>query len=75
MAESTTTSLTFPEVSSKDVMTEILRKGAQQMLAQVIEEEVNAWIADHAEHRDEQGRRQVVRNGYLPEAEDYYGRR
>ncbi len=67
MAESTTTSLTFPDLGSKDVMTEILRRGAQRMLAQAIQEEVDAWVAERAELRDEQGRHQVVRNGYLPE--------
>ncbi len=67
MAESTTASLTFPELSSQDVMTEILRKGAQRMLVQAIQEEVEVWIAERAELCDERGRRQVVRNGYLPE--------
>jgi len=67
MAESTTTSLTFLELSSQDVMTEILRKGAQQMLTQAIQEEVEEWIAERKQLRNEQGRRQVVRNGYLPE--------
>ena len=40
MAESTTQSLAFPELNAIDVMTEILRKGALQMLAQVIRKEV-----------------------------------
>jgi putative transposase len=66
MAESTTTSLTLPELSSRDVMTEILRQGAQQMLAQAIQEEVEGWIAERADLRDEHGRHQVVRNGHLP---------
>jgi transposase-like protein len=67
MAESTTTSLRFPEWTTKDVMTEVLRNGAQQMLAQAIREEVGDWISQRAELRDENGRHQVVRNGYLPE--------
>ena len=33
MPESTTASLTFPEWTTKDVMTEVLRKRAQQILA------------------------------------------
>ena len=37
------------------------------MLAQAIEAEVAAWIDDHAHLKDEAGRRQVVRNGSLPE--------
>jgi putative transposase len=66
MAESTTQSLAFPESTAKDVMTEILRKGAQQMLAQAIQEEVVEWIEQRADLHDAQGRQQVVRNGYLP---------
>jgi len=67
MAESTTQSLAFPESTAKDVMTEILRKGAQQMLARAIEEEVVEWIEQRTDLHDAQGRQQVVRNGYLPQ--------
>jgi len=67
MAESTTQSLAFPESSAKDVMTEILRQGAQWMLTQAIQEEVDEWIGERTELRDAAGRHQVVRNGYLPE--------
>jgi len=66
MAESTTQSTAFPESTAKDVMTEILRQGAQRMLAQAIQEEVDEWIGERAELRDAAGRQQVVRNGYLP---------
>jgi len=67
MAESTTQSLAFPESTAKDVMTEILRQGAQRMLTQAIQEEVDEWIDGRAELRDAAGRHQVVRNGYLPQ--------
>ena len=40
MAKCTTKSLEFPESTAKDVMTDILRKEDQQMLAQAIQEEV-----------------------------------
>jgi transposase-like protein len=66
MVESTTESVKFPELEAKDVMTEILREGAQRMLAQAIQEEVEEWIGQRAQLRDGQGRQQVVRNGYLP---------
>jgi hypothetical protein len=49
-----------------DGMTEILRAGAQKMLAQMIRQEVDDWLAEHEHLRDEHGRRQVVRNGFLP---------
>ena len=56
-----------PLPQSQDVLSDILRQGAQKMLAQAIEAEVQEWIEQRAEHRDEHGRQQVVRNGFLPE--------
>ena len=46
---------------------EILRQGAQMLLAQAIEAEVAVWIEEHKHLTDSQGRRLVVRNGHLPE--------
>ena len=43
MQEVTTTTVTFPS-TSRDVLTEILREGAQQMLTTAIEAEVAEWI-------------------------------
>lgn len=66
MAERSSSSVSFPGISSKDVLSDVLRQGAQRMLAQAIEAEVAEWIDGHAEVTDRKGRRQVVRNGYLP---------
>jgi len=49
------------------MLTSILRDGAQRLLTQAVEAEVAEWIETHRHSRDEQGHRQVVRNGYLPE--------
>ncbi|CAC36785.1 IS256 family transposase [Streptomyces sp. NRRL_B-16638] len=43
---------------------EIVREGARRMLAAALEAEVNAYVAELADQRDEAGRRLVVRNGY-----------
>lgn len=43
---------------------EIVREGARRMLAAALEAEVNAYIAELSDQRDESGRRLVVRNGY-----------
>ena len=51
---------------SRDVLTEILRQGAQKMLATAIENEVVEYIAEHENQRDACGYRLVVRNGWLP---------
>lgn len=64
--EATSSAVSIP-VPARDALTQVLRHGAQQMLAQAIESEVAEWIDAHSQVRDEQGRRQVVRNGYLPE--------
>jgi putative transposase len=49
-----------------DILTEVIRHGAKQLLSQAIEAEVAEWIERHKEHQDAQGRQQVVRNGFLP---------
>lgn len=53
-------------VPARDVLTSILREGAQQLLAKAVEMEVAEWL-EARQQLDAQGRRQVVRNGYLPE--------
>jgi len=67
MRETTTSSVAFQSTSAEDVMTAILREGARQMLATAIDAEVADWIDRHAHLKDQQGRRQVTRNGHLPE--------
>ncbi len=52
-----------------DPLLAVLRDGARRMLQQVIEAEVEAFLAAHAELEDERGRRRVVRNGHAPERE------
>lgn len=69
MRESTIDRFIVPVPRSEDVMTEILRAGAQKMLGEMIQAEVEDWLAKRVHLRDEQGRRQVVRNGHLPERE------
>ena len=66
MQEVTTTAVSFPSTAAKDVLTEILREGAQTLLVQAIEAEVADWIDRHAHLTDGKGHRLVVRNGRLP---------
>jgi transposase-like protein len=42
---------------------EIVREGARRMLAEALQAEVDAYIAQFRDERDEHGRRLVVRNG------------
>ena len=69
MKDDTVVSLRQPGAFSDDPLTDILRAGARQLLAQAIEAEVEGHIVAHAELTDAQGRRRVVRHGYLPERE------
>lgn len=66
MCETNNSTIEF-SVSSQDVLTELLRHGAQEMLATAIETEVAEWIAEREHLKDEHGHRQVVRNGRLPQ--------
>ena len=47
----------------------VLRDGLLRMLQQVIEAEIETFLAAHAEHEDARGRRRVVRNGHAPRRE------
>ncbi|MEV5358702.1 IS256 family transposase [Streptomyces sp. NPDC052693] len=50
--------------NGSSLIDEIVREGARRMLAAALEAEVNAYIAELANQRDEHGRRLAVRNGY-----------
>ena len=65
--ESTTLPIAGPMPDTKDALTDLLREGARRLLAEAVEAEVAAWIDSHAHLKDPAGRRQVVRNGHLPE--------
>ena len=66
MTESTSNVHSFPSESTRDLLGEVLRDGARQMLRRAIEEEVSAYVEARHDLVDEHGHRQVVRNGYLP---------
>ncbi len=67
MNNDTTTSVQIPEASANDVLGGILRDGARQMLSKAIEAEVADYLAAHADQRDDDGHRLVVRNGHAPQ--------
>ena len=47
----------------------VVRHGARQMLQAALEQEVADFIGMHSDRRDDEGRRDVVRNGTLPSRE------
>jgi len=67
MQEGTLEAIQFPGGNGRDVLAEILREGAEKLLVQAVEAEVAAYIERHADFRDADGHRLVVRNGHLPE--------
>ena len=58
-----------PSEFSADPLTEIVRKGARDLLAAAVEAEVAEFLASHAHELDEHGRQRVVRHGHLPARE------
>jgi transposase-like protein len=67
VSQSTSDIRIVPSTDSRDILGEILRQGAREMLAKAIQAEVADWIDAHADITDCAGRRAVVRNGFHPE--------
>jgi putative transposase len=53
------------EIGEKDSLTELLRVGAKALISQAVEAELEEMLSSHTD-KLEDGRRSVVRNGYLP---------
>ena len=56
-----------PEGFSPDPLTDLLRQGARQLIAQAVEAELDGFLTAHADQTDTAGRRRLVRHGHLPE--------
>jgi hypothetical protein len=54
-------------IRPRDILTDLLRQGAQERLATALENEVAEYIERHAALRDDEGHRRVVRNGREPD--------
>lgn len=63
------TVVSFSDPAFRDELSELVRHGAQRIIRQAVEAELKVFLDEHAEERDAQGRRAVVRNGYQPERE------
>ena len=53
--------------SFHDALTELIRTGAQQIIAKAVETELQEFLKQYHPLKDDQGRQGVVRNGYLPQ--------
>ncbi len=56
-----------PGEFGEDPLTELLRNGARQLISDAVEAELQELFKQYAELINEQGRLQIVRNGYLSE--------
>jgi len=61
------TIVSFCDPALRDDLTELLREGAQRLIAQAVQAELDQYLDEHRTRRDGQGRQAVVRNGYQPE--------
>lgn len=52
----------------KDLLTEVIRTGACQLLKAAVEAEINEFLGQHSDHRVDQGKPRFVRNGYCQSA-------
>ena len=52
-----------------DLLTGLLRAGARELITQAVHAELTEFLARYEDVMDSLGRRQVVRNGYLPQRE------
>ena len=63
------TTIPFRNPALRDELSELVREGARRIIRQAVEAEFEAYLEAHAGEHDAQGRRAVVRNGYLPPRE------
>lgn len=69
MSKDTIIQFKTPEAERTDPLTDLLRSGAQQLIANAVEAELLELLGQYADSKDEQGRQMIVRNGYLPARE------
>jgi hypothetical protein len=46
-----------------DVLSELVRQGARQIIAQAVEAELQEFLAQYQSFKDDHGRQAIVRNG------------
>jgi transposase-like protein len=69
MTKDTIVTFRAPDGFSPDPLTDLLRQGARDLIAQAVEAELNSFLAAHAGETDGFGRSRLVRHGHLPERE------
>jgi len=67
MIDSTENCKDRPALKIADPLTDLLRNGAKELIAQAVKAELESLLLEHKDRRLPDGRQAVVRNGYLPE--------
>jgi putative transposase len=67
VSNDTLKTVTKPEETLQDPLTELLRNGARELIRQAIESELMSLLSEHEHLKLLDGRLALVRNGYLPE--------
>lgn len=67
MTQDNVIDLKKPESVINDPITEVLRNGARKLLAQALEAEIEVFINQYTDLKDDQARRRIVRNGFMPD--------
>ena len=55
------------QASFTDALSELVRQGARQIIAQAVEAELSEFLSSYGDLKDKNGCQGVVRNGYLPQ--------
>jgi len=67
MSKDNVVAINKPERFIDDPISDILRQGARNLLAQALETGIDIFLNQYKDLRDENGLQRIVRNGYLPE--------
>jgi putative transposase len=69
MTKDTVVTFRAPEGISPNPLTDLLRRGARELITHAVEAELASFLAGHADQTDADGWRRLVRHGHLPERE------
>ena len=67
MTKDTVVAFRTPDGFLRDPLTDLLRQGARDLIAQAVEAELSAFLGAHSDQTDGAGCRRLVRHGHLPE--------
>ena len=67
MTDSNPNAFVQPQQTFNDPLTDLLRQGGRELIAKVVEAELQILLEQYSPNKLPDGRQAVVRNGYLPQ--------